>query len=381
MIHLMKNVPALHLKAALICALVAIVLALPLLWAPMLPGWPGWRPPVVNPRGEAILAVFLALWVAWCVVDIPRRGLKVLIWLATLWLLGGGIWLAGLYGYVASPLVPMTAVGLAGAGALAFSFTPAGSRRARWRSLVGGRVSPEFLHSRMDEHHLEDGPRGEILALAEILWPGHPEGEHAAWKEKSELASRAARHFHQAGGYLERCDGEGALFAFGLWGQPAPTEELVRVLWAWVKQAGGCAALSRGECVSGVGNFPAEVRWTVGGTPLRRARRMAAAARGYAAGLLVEEALAAEVAAGWKSRRMAWWDFEGERVLLHEVTGPAAEADGVSAPWDRAWDAFWEGRWAEAENAFGALARERDDAAARIFALRSAAARRTASGL
>jgi hypothetical protein len=108
---------------------------------------------------------------------------------------------------------------------------------------------------------------------------------------------------------------------------------------------------------------------------------MAAAARGYGAGLLVEEALAAEVSAGWKSRRMAWWDFEGERVLLHEVTGPAAEADGVSAPWDRAWDAFWEGRWAEAENAFGALARERDDAAARIFALRSAAARRTASGL
>ena len=116
MIQLMKNVPAMHLKAALICALVAIVLALPLLWAPMLPGWPGWRPPVANPRGEAILAVFLALWVAWCVVDIPRRGLKVLIWLATLWLLGGGIWLAGLYGYVASPLVPMTAVGLAGAG-------------------------------------------------------------------------------------------------------------------------------------------------------------------------------------------------------------------------------------------------------------------------
>ena len=78
---------------------------------------------------------------------------------------------------------------------------------------------------------------------------------------------------------------------------------------------------------------------------------------------------------------MAWWDFEGERVLLHEVTGPVAEDDGEGAPWDRAWDSFWEGRWAEAENAFGALARERDDAAARIFALRSGAARRTASGL
>ena len=69
----------------------------------------------------------------------------------------------------------MTAAGLAGAGALAFSFSPAGSRRARWQSLVGGRVSAEFLHSRMDERHLEDGPRGEILDLAEILWPGHPQ--------------------------------------------------------------------------------------------------------------------------------------------------------------------------------------------------------------
>ena len=78
---------------------------------------------------------------------------------------------------------------------------------------------------------------------------------------------------------------------------------------------------------------------------------------------------------------MAWWDFEGERVLLHEVTGPAAADGGENARWNGAWDAFWDGRWAEAENAFGALARERDDAAARIFALRSAAARRTASGL
>ena len=74
---------ALHLKAALLCALIAIVLALPLLWLPMLPAWQGWRPPVVSPRVEAILAVIMALWVAWCVVDIPRRGLKVLICLAT----------------------------------------------------------------------------------------------------------------------------------------------------------------------------------------------------------------------------------------------------------------------------------------------------------
>jgi len=371
----------LHLKVALICALTAIVLALALVWVPMLPAWQGFLPPVVNPRAEAIVVVFVALWVAWCVVDIPRRGLKVLIWLATIWLLGGGIWLAGLYGYGAGSLVPMTAAGLAGAGALAFSFTPSGSRRARWQSLVGGRVAPEFLRSRIDERHLEDGPRTEIIAVAEVLWPGHPEGAHAAWKGVPEIASRAARHFHRAGGYLERCDGEGAVFAFGLWGQPAQTQDLVRVLWAWVQEAGGCAALSRGECVAGVGQFPYETRWTVGGTPLRRTRRMAAAARGYAAGLLVEQSLAAEVAEAWKSRRMAWWDFEGERVLLHEVTGPAAEDGGASVRWDRAWDAFWDGRWAEAENAFGTLARERDDAAARIFALRSAAARRPASGL
>ncbi len=374
---------ALHLKAALICALIGIVLALPLLWAPMLPAWQGWRPPVVSPRAEAILAIIMALWVAWCVVDIPRRGLKILIWLATLWLLGGGIWLAGLYGYASSSLVPLTAAGLAGAGALAFSFLPAGSRRARWQSLVGGRVAPEFLRSRIDEQHLEEGPRSEVLAVAEVLWPGHAEGEsHEAWKGLPELTARAARHFHKAGGYLERCDGEGALFAFGLWGQSAPTQEVVAALWNWVKEAGGCAALTRGECTTGVGRFPSEARWTVGGAPLRRARRMASAARGYAAGVLVEEALAGEVGEGWQSRRMAWWDFDGERILLHEVTAPAGAAE-VSVDdlrqWDRAWDAFWEGRWAEAENAFAALARERDDASARIFALRSAAARRASS--
>jgi hypothetical protein len=103
--------------------------------------------------------------------------------------------------------------------------------------------------------------------------------------------------------------------------------------------------------------------------------------RGYAARLLVEEALANEVAEGWQARRMAWWDFEGDRVLLHEITGPAEEGgkDDVLRRWDRAWEAFWAGQWAEAENAFAELAREQDDAAARVFALRSAAARRTAA--
>ena len=46
----MKHPLALHLKAALICALVAIVLALPLLWVPLLSAWPGWRPPLINPQ-------------------------------------------------------------------------------------------------------------------------------------------------------------------------------------------------------------------------------------------------------------------------------------------------------------------------------------------
>jgi hypothetical protein len=99
--------------------------------------------------------------------------------------------------------------------------------------------------------------------------------------------------------------------------------------------------------------------------------------------LLVEDALTGEFADGWQSRRMAWWDFDGQRILLHEVTGPSGQNADQSADderrWDSAWDAFWEGRWAEAENAFAALARERDDAAARVFALRSAAARRSAS--
>lgn len=380
----MKRPLVLHLKAALICALAALVLSLPLLWVPQLPAWEGWRPPVVSPRAEAILAVLMALGVAWCVVDIPRRGLKVLIWLATLWLLGGGIWLAGLYGFDSSSLVPLTAAGLAGAGALAFSFTPAGSRRARWQALVGGRVAPEFLRARIDEQHLEEGPRTEVLAVAEVLWPGRAGGGQEAWTELSLLASRAAQHFQRAGGYLERCDGEGALFAFGLWGRPAETHEVVAAAWQWVHEAGGCAALARGECAAGVGHFPSEVRWTLSGAPLRKAQRMASAARGYAAGLLVEESLVSETTGVWQARRVAWWDFEGERVLLHEVTGPVAGAEPEAGDnlrrWNRAWEAFWAGEWADAENTFAALARERDDPAARVFALRSAAARRSVSG-
>lgn len=378
----MKRPLVLHLKAALLCALVAVVLALPLLWLPALPAWQGWRPPVVSPRVEAIVAVIMALWVAWCVVDIPRFGLKVLIWLATLWLLGGGIWLAGLYGYPASSLVPLTAAGLAGASALVFSMSPAGSRRARWQALVGPRVAPDFLRSRIEERHLGEEPRTEVVAVAEVLWAGGGD-DHTAWPGLTGLADRAARHFQKAGGYLERCDAEGALFAFGCWGQEAPSEALVEAVWKWVHEAGGCVTLTRGECVTGVGHFPSEDRWTLSGAPLRKAKRMSSAARGYGARVMVEAALAEEVAGAWSSRRVVWWDFEGQRLLLHEITGPSGEEKAQQGEdlrrWDRAWEAFWRGDWAAAENGFADLARERDDATARVFALRSSAARRAVS--
>lgn len=374
----MKSPLVLHLKAALICALAAVVLALPLLWLPALPGLAAWRLPVVSPRAEAVMAILAAVAVAWCVVDIPRRGLKILIWLSALWLLGGGIWLAGLYGYDSSSLVPLTAAALAGAGALAFSFSPAGSRRARWQSLVGPRVAPEFLRSRVGEQHLEDGPRAQILAVAEVLWPVASGDEVAAWPGLSEASARAAALFQKAGGYLERCDAEGAVFVFGLWGQPAETARIVETLWQWAQESGGCAALARGECVAGVGKFPDGPRWTLAGAPMRKAKRMASAARGYAARVLVEEATAADSADQWDARRIAWWDLEGERVLLHEITGPADAATRESEDrqrWDRAWEAFWSGDWAAAENLFAGLARDREDQAARVFAMRSSAAR------
>jgi len=376
----MKRPLTLHLKAALICALLAITVALPLLWAPLLPGWQGWRPPVVDPRAEAVIAFIMAFWVAWCVIDIPRRGLKVLVWIATLWLLGSGIWIAGLYGHVTSSLVPVTVSILAGICGLSFSFTPLGSRRARWQSLVGPRVAPQFLRARIDESRLQGAPATEVLAVVEVLWPGAEADEHIAWSGLADRAGKAVRHFQQAGGYLERCDAEGARFVFGMWGQDCPPSELVALLWQWVKQSGGCVALTRGACVSGVGNLPVEPRWTVGGAPLRRVARMAAAARGYAAGLIVEDGIATEIVEGWHFRRLAWWDFEGSRFLLHEVTGPEQDAPAGAADdlrrWEFAWEAFWSGDWLSAENGFASLARERDDAAARIFALRSQAARR-----
>ena len=379
----MRRPLKLHIKAALVCALVAIALSLPLLWVPQLPMWAGWRPALVSPRAEALLCVLTALWTAWCVVDIPRRDLKLLIWGATFWLLGSGLWIAGLYGLASNLLVPLTAVGLAGAGALAFSFSPAGSRRARWESLVGNRIAPEVLRATIDERHFEDGPQSEVLAVVELLWPGNSADEHQAWGDLTQRTHRAAVQFQNAGGYLERCDGEGARFIFGCWGRDVMPRELVGAVHEWVKNAGGCAAITRGECTTGVGNFPTGARWTVGGVPLRRASRMAAAARGYAAGVVVEDALAQESGESWVSRRLAWWEFEGERILLREIVekSDVTSTDSVEAlrRWDCAWDAFWSGDWSTAGNVFGALARERGDAAARIFAMRSEAARQQES--
>ena len=49
---------------------------------------------------------------------------------------------------------------------------------------------------------------------------------------------------------------------------------MVDALWQWVRQAGGCAALTRGECVCGASDLPAGKRWTVSGAPLRRSQRV-----------------------------------------------------------------------------------------------------------
>jgi hypothetical protein len=379
----MKRPLILHLKVALLCTLAAAALALPLLWLPQLPAWPAWRPPLINPRVEAVLAVLAAAWTAWCVVDIQRRGLKLLILVATLWLLGSGIWLSCLYGYPILSIAPLTAAGLAGVGAFAFSFTSMGSRRARWHSLVGGRVAPELLHEHIDERPLEEEPQAANVAVLEVLWPA-VDSSADAWREVETAAARAAEHFQAVGGYVERCDAEGARFVFGLWGQAVVLPELVDATWKWVGQAGGCAALTRGECLAGVARMPGDTRWTLSGAPLRRAARMAASARGYAAKLLLEDAAAGELAEAWSTRRMAWWDFEGEAILLREVTGPTVSDDPARAEalrrWERAWDDFWAGDWPSAGNAFAALAREQDDAAARVFALRSEQARRQDAG-
>lgn len=369
----MNRPPILHLKAALLCALGAIVLALPLVWLPSLPGMASWWPAPLSPRVEAVLAVVFAGWVAWCVVDIPRRGLKILIWGATLWLLVSGLWLGGLYGWPVGWWTPAAAVGLAGAGALAFSFSPAGSRQARWASLVGARVAPEVRRAGIDERDLPEGPQESFVVVAEVLWPVEED-----WTALSRRSAGAARHLLGCGGYLERVDGEGARVVFGLWGKSTEAGPLLDAVWSWVSREGGCAALARGVCRAGVGEFPTGARWTLNGAPLRRAARMASMARAHGARLLVEDGWL-EPAEGWISRRVAWGDFEGERVLLREVVGTKQETGAAGQErvrrWERAWEAFWQGDWAVAEDLFTALAREGEDAAARIFALRSAAAR------
>jgi hypothetical protein len=276
-------------------------------------------------------------------------------------------------------VVPLTAAALAGGGAFAFSLSPVGSRRARWESLVGPRVSRDFLRQRINESDLDPAPRSLLLSVVDVLWPAAEPGPEA-WRAVEQASSRAAAHFQSCGAYLERCDAEGARFVFGLWGRDAAEREVVAAAWEWVAREGGCAAVARGECTAGVASLPVDARWSLGGAAMRKAARMAAAARGYGARVLVEDNPAADLSVDWISRRIAWWDFEGESVLLREVTGPKASADAASGDrlrrWEHAWESFWAGDWPAASNAFGALARETGDPCARLFALRSDEARR-----
>lgn len=371
---------ALHLKAALLCALAAVALSLPLIWVPMVNAGVSWWPTSVTPRTEAVLALLAALWVAWCVVDIPRRDLKILIWAGSVWLLLSGIWLAGLYGWPSGMLVPVTAAVLSGAAALFFSFTPYGSRRVRWEKLVGSRVSRRVLRGHIDERHLDERPQERVVSVAEVLWPSGTDEGHEPWLAMTLQATSAAEQLLPGGGFMERCDAEGARVVFGCWGDDPGHEEVVRLLWQWLQRNGGTAAVARGGCMVGVGNLPTGPRWTLRGSTVRRASRLAATARGYGARLVMEDAMVQALPKAWVTRRLAWWDFEGERVLLREVVGPASDLSPTESErvrrWERAWEAFWQADWESAEILFLGLAKESDDAVARIFALRSSSARR-----
>ena len=100
---------------------------------------------------EIALTVFAAFAAAWCVIDIPQSGHKVLVFLVLMLVIIGLSPTLALYGVLFEPFPAMSAAILATTAALVYSGTEHGMRKRVLIQVLGSRVSPGTFDGLMND--------------------------------------------------------------------------------------------------------------------------------------------------------------------------------------------------------------------------------------
>ncbi|MCB1242365.1 MAG: adenylate/guanylate cyclase domain-containing protein [Verrucomicrobiales bacterium] len=93
-----------------------------------------------------ILTIVVAFGVAWCAVDIPEVGQKLLVFLTTLVVVSGVALSAALFGIMVEPFSALSGATLAAGAGLFYASTEPGRRKRVLQTVLGNRISRSSFH-------------------------------------------------------------------------------------------------------------------------------------------------------------------------------------------------------------------------------------------
>ena len=214
--------PVRYLKASLLCALAATVVALGLYLAGAFRGPDAWLASLLGegisassgrPLSQCAAVLLVSLGTAWVAIDLSRRAMKLLVALGVLAEIIGLTLVLGLYGVYFSPFSSLLALLIACAAGLIYSGTAAGQRKRILRQVFGDRISTATFNALVDSTaplHFGGELRSATVLVCEIF--NHEELMEALATPDFVAATnlllrRGADFLVERGAYLDECAG------------------------------------------------------------------------------------------------------------------------------------------------------------------------------
>ena len=219
-----------YLKASLVCAAAAAVLALGLYEGSAFRVWDAWFSVFLGQGVPSLdhhsisqyaIVLLLSLGIAWTTVDLNKPALKALIAGAALAEVISLTLVLNLFGIYFSPFPGAIALVTAFAAGTAFAFTPFGKRKGTLEEVFGDRISRATFQRLLDSNEplrFDGEMRSASVVVCEIF--NHDELMEQLSTEQFVAATnlllrRGADFLVEKGGYLDECAGETLRVIFG----------------------------------------------------------------------------------------------------------------------------------------------------------------------
>jgi hypothetical protein len=214
-----------YLKASLLCAAAALLIALGLYEAGAFRGMDQWLAvflgqgvPALERHSPAQYAaiVLLSFGIAWTTIDLNRAAVKFLVAVVALAEVIGLTIVLNLYDVYFSPFPGLAALCVAFAAGLWYSRTPAGQRKRILEEVFGGRISRGTFNKLLNSNAplaFAGDMRSASVVVCEIF--NHDELMETLSTEHFVAATnlllrRGADFLVERGGYLDECGGDTA---------------------------------------------------------------------------------------------------------------------------------------------------------------------------